>query len=264
MSAGDPFGVAADAYDRHVGRYADALAQALLEFAAPPAGGSVLDVGCGPGALTAALVERGHAEVAAVDPSEPFVVACRQRVPAAEVRLAPAERMPFGGGAFDAVLSQLVVNFLEDANGGLAEMRRVARPGAVVATAVWDYAEGMTLLRAFWDAAREIDPERGRAADEALTMPHSRPAELQGLWRSAGLADVEIAAARVSARYEDFASLWAPFEAGVGPSGAYAAALDPAPRAALRAALRHRLGSPEGPFALGARAWMARGREPGK
>ena len=148
------FEVATEAYDRLVGRYSPALARELIRFAGVGQGMRALDVGCGPGALTAELAERlGPAGVAAVDPSEPFAAACRSRVPGADVRVAGGEALPFEDDAFDATLSQLVVNFMADPPAGVREMARVTRPGGVVASCVWDYAGEMTLLRSFWDAA---------------------------------------------------------------------------------------------------------------
>ena len=171
MPGAETFRASADAYERHVGRYGSQLASALIDFAGIEPGMRALDVGCGPGALTAALVERlGTANVSGVDPSEPFAEACGARLPGVEVAVAAAESLPFGDGAFDASLSQLVVNFMGDAEAGVREMARVTRPGGVVASCVWDYAGEMTLLRAFWDAAREVDPDRGAAADEGIVM----------------------------------------------------------------------------------------------
>jgi SAM-dependent methyltransferase len=258
------FRVAADTYDRFMGRYSPGVAAALLAAVGVAAGQRALDVGCGPGALTRALAGAlGADHVAAVDPSPPFVEACRARVPGADVRLAAAEQLPFDDGAFDVVLSQLVVNFMTDAPAGVREMCRVARPGAVVASAVWDYAGGMTLLRSFWDAARQVDPEGAADRDEGRVMRYCNPEDLGQLWREAGLGDVTTRELRVSADYEDFDGLWAPLERGVGPAGAYTAALDPQRRAALRDELHRSLGSPAGPFALAARAWCATGRAPG-
>jgi SAM-dependent methyltransferase len=262
----DPPGAAtfrapADGYDRLMGRYAVDLAGALIGAAGVRRGARALDVGCGPGALTAALaVALGAGAVAAVDPSAPFVAACAARVPGADVRLAAAEALPFDDGGFDAVLSQLVLNFMTDAPAAVLEMRRVARADAVIAAAVWDYADGMTLLRAFWDAALEVDPAGAAAHDEGRVMRWCSPAELERLWAGAGLRDVRSGELSATARYDDFADLWQAFELGVGPSGAYAAALTRATRAALRDALERRLARPDGPFALTARAWFVVGR----
>jgi SAM-dependent methyltransferase len=253
----------ADAYDRHIGRYGASLAAGLVAAAGIAPGQRALDVGCGPGALTQALaVALGGASVAAVDPSPPFAEACRGRVPEADVRVAAAEALPFDDGGFDAVLSQLVLNFMTDAAAGVGEMRRVARPGGVVAACVWDYADGMTLLRCFWDAALEVDPEGAPAHDEGRVMRFCTPAELEGLWRGADLADVRCGALDATAGYEDYDALWEPLERGVAPSGAYAVALDSGRRAALKAELRRRLGDPRGPFTLTARAWCVVGRAP--
>jgi SAM-dependent methyltransferase len=256
----ETFRVAADAYDRHVGRYGPALAARLISAAGLRPGQSALDVGCGPGALTAALAELlGADAVAAVDPSEPFAQACASRVRGVQVEVAAAEALPFGDGTFDAALSQLVLNFMTDAPAGVREMRRVTRPGGTVASAVWDYADGMTLLRRFWDAAAALDPAAERL-DEGVSMPHCRPDELEELWRMAGLEDVETSELVVEAGYSGFDDLWQPLEHGVGPSGAYAAGLAPERRAHLREELRRRLDAGEKPFRLSARAWCVAGR----
>ena len=254
------FQAPAEAYDRYVGRYGAELAAALLERAQVAPGHHVLDVGCGPGAVTSAAARIvGPSQVAAVDPSQPFVEACRARNPDVDVRVAGAESLPFADASFDAVVSQLVVNFLADAPAGVAEMRRVAKPGGVVAANVWDYADGMRMLRAFWDAAVEVDPEGAGRADEG-TMPYCGTGELEALWSASGLADVEGSALEVEAAYADFDDLWQPFTAGIGPAGAYCASLDPERRAELRTRLSAKLGDPEGPFTLTARAWCAVGR----
>jgi ubiquinone/menaquinone biosynthesis C-methylase UbiE len=254
------FAASPEAYDRFVGRYSYGLCEALCRAAGVREGARVLDVGAGTGAGTRRLVE-GHGEerVAAVEPSETFVRALRERFPAADVRQAAAESLPFPDGSFDAVLAHLVVNFMASPEEGAAEMRRVARPGGTVAACVWDYGEGMTLLRAFWEAAAEVAPASAVAADERTRMAFARAGELAGLWRDAGLADVEEGELVVGASYESFEDLWEPFPSGVGPAGAFAASLDEPGREALRAELRRRLDVPDGPFSLSARAWYAVG-----
>jgi SAM-dependent methyltransferase len=261
MSPGaETFRTPAEAYDRFVGRYATALGGALIEFAGVEPGMRALDVGCGPGALTAMLVERLSAKsVAAAEPSEPFAAACRARLPGVEVVAATAEALPFAGGAFDVTLSQLVVNFMSDPEAGVGEMRRVTRPGGVVASCVWDYAGEMTLLRAFWDAAREVDPEGAAAVDEGVVMPWCGEGELAELWSSAGLRDVRGGELVVSAAYADFDDLWSPLPTGIAPAGAFCKSLDEQRREALREAYRRRLGVGDGPFQLTARAWAAVG-----
>jgi SAM-dependent methyltransferase len=257
------FRVQVTAYDRHVGRYGTQLATALCGYALVEPGMRALDVGSGPGALTQVLAARlGAVNVTALEPSEPFAKACRARVPGVEVVIAGAQVMPFADATFDAVLSQLVVNFIEDAAAGVREMARVARPGGVVAACVWDYAEEMTLLRAFWDAARELLPDLATARDEGVVMRWSGDGELASLWASAGLKDVRSGALRVHANYRDFEDLWEPFPSCVGPSGAFCAALDDDRRAALRDAYRRTLGVGDEPFELTARAWAVAGRAP--
>lgn len=254
------FGGPAEGYDRFVGRYSPGLARAMCNAAGIRPGQRALDVGCGSGALVTALaVILGAENVAGVDPSEPFVEAARARVPDARLTVAAAESLPFEDGAFDATLSQLVVNFLTDPEQGLREMSRVTRPAGVVAGCVWDYGGGMTMLKTFWDAAAALDPERAKPQMEQHTMRFATPDELAALWRTS-LVDVEVSPIVVQASYDDFEDLWAPFPTGVGPAGAYAASLDTDARAELRDEVHQRLDSPAGPFRLSARAWCAVGR----
>ena len=257
------FQKSADAYDRFMGRYGVELAGALIDWCGVTAPGSALDVGCGPGALTQKLAEvLGAENVAGVDPSEPFASACRERVPDADVRVGPAEKLPFDSDSFDSTLSQLVLNFLPDAPTALAEMRRVTRPDGLVAAAVWDYAGEMVMLRAFWDSAREVDPEGAVSHDEGLRMRLANTAELTELWDAGGFGGVKSGEVTVSAGYEDFSDLWEPLLAGVGPVGSYCAGLPAEERDELRRTFFGRLGSPEGPFELSARAWVIRGTVP--
>jgi ubiquinone/menaquinone biosynthesis C-methylase UbiE len=251
------FDASAEVYDRHVGRYGPSLSREHAAAARIAAGERALDVGCGPGVLTCVLADvLGAENVAAVDLSEPFLAACRARVPGADVRASAAESLPFEDGAFDVVLSQLVVNFLADPMAGLTEMQRVTRPGGRVSAAVWDYADGMTMLRAFWDAALELDPE---APDEGRTMPFCHRGELASLFERAGLAGVEGGELIGSAEYESFDDFWSPFPTGLAPSGAYCASLGSAEQQELREACLRRLGSPAGEFTLSGRAWYAVG-----
>jgi SAM-dependent methyltransferase len=260
-SGAETFRAPAEAYDLNIGRYGRELARALMAAAGVRPGERALDVGCGPGALTTELAALlGAGRVAAADPSVPFAEACRARVPGARVEVAPAEALPFEDGAFDHALAQLVVNFMSDAAAGVREMARVTRAGGVVSAAVWDYAEEMTLLRRFWDAAVALDPA---AADrDEGGMPFCAPGPLGDLWSGAGLAGVDVSPAVVSAGYDGFADLWRGLEGGVGPAGAYATSLPPDGRARLAAELRRRLGAGDAPFRLTARAWIVTGRVP--
>lgn len=246
------FSVAADAYDRFMGRYSGPLAPRFAEFAGVGAGTHVLDVGCGPGALTGELVARAGA-VSAVDPSEQFVDAARARHPDVDVRRASAEHLPFGDAEFDAALAQLVVHFMADPVAGLREMARVTRPGGVVAACVWDHAGGGGPLGAFWEAAHELDPD---AHDES-SLAGARRGHLTELFAAAGLRDVEESVISADVEHPTFDEWWEPFTLGVGPAGAFVARLDPTRQMQLRDLCRERL--PAAPFTVSARAWAARG-----
>jgi SAM-dependent methyltransferase len=249
------FDVAADAYDRFMGRYSRSLAPQLADLAHVRAGQRALDVGCGPGALTSELVGRlGADAVTAADPSEPFVQAARERHPGVEVTLARAEDLPFDDGGFDVALAQLVVHFMTDPVAGLAEMRRVTRDGGIVAACVWDHAGGKGPLSPFWRAVAELDP----GAPDESHLPGAREGQLAALFESAGLDDVEDDALWVRTEHASFEEWWEPFTFGVGPAGAYVAGLDASAGAELRERCRLLLG--DGPLSLPMRAWAARGR----
>ena len=248
------FAVGADAYDRFMGRYSVPLASEFADFAGVSAGQRVLDVGCGPGALTAELVERlGAGAVSAVDPSESFVAAARERHAGVSVQRAAAEQLPFEDEEFDAALAQLVVHFMADPVAGLREMARVTRKDGVVAACVWDHAGGRGPLSIFWEAARELDPE---AADESQ-LPGSREGHLTELFEVAGLRGVEESALTVRVEHPTFEDWWEPFTLGVGPAGAFVVSLDAERRAELRDLCREKL--PTAPFVPPGRAWVARG-----
>lgn len=248
------FDVAADAYDQFMGRYSRLLSPQLADLAGVRDGQRVLDVGCGPGALTAVLVERvGSSNVSAVDPSEPFVAAIRARHPGVDVRDASAEDLPFEDQTFDAAIAQLVVHFMSDPVAGLAEMARVTRRGGVVAACVWDHAGGHGPLSIFWQAARELDP----GVEDESQLAGAREGHLAELFDAAGLREVENAAISAALQHRSFEEWWEPYTRGVGPAGAYAARLDPSRQEVLRERCRRLL--PEPPFVLTSRAWAARG-----
>lgn len=248
------FQVAAERYDRFVGRYSRELAPRFLAFSGV-AGPPVLDVGCGPGSLAAALAARfGASGVAAVDTSEPFLTACRERVPGADVRAAPVEALPFADGAFLGALAQLVLSFVRAPEVAMAELRRVVRRGGVVAACTFE-ADGFALVRTCWQAARRLDP----AAPDDARLPFRRMPELVALWERAGLQEIETRVLEVEARYADFEDFWTPFTFRIGPTGDYLAGADDERRRRIRDACFELLGGPAGSFSLPARVLAIRG-----
>ncbi len=249
------FTVAAAAYDRFMGRYSVPLAPLFADHAGIGDVSRVLDVGCGPGALTAELVRRlGADAVTAVDPSEPFVEAARERHPGVRVERSPAETLPFSDSRFDAALAQLVVHFMADPVAGLREMARVTVADGVVAACVWDHAGGHGPISVFWNAARSLDQD---VVDESQ-MAGARAGHLTELFGEAGLREVDETALEVVVEHATFESWWEPYELGVGPAGDHVAELEPDEREALRERCRSLL--PAAPFSLTVRAWSARGR----
>jgi SAM-dependent methyltransferase len=244
------FQLGADSYGWFMGRFSEPLAVQFANLAGVRAGQRVLDVGCGPGALTAQLAQRvGGSAVWAIDPSASFVAAVRERLPQVSVQLGVAERLPFADSSFDAALAQLVVHFMADPVGGLAEMARVTRPGGLVAACVWDHAGGTGPLAAFWQAVHDLDPG---AADES-GLPGTAEGELADLCAAAGLQGIEPGSLTVEIGFSTFADWWEPFTFGVGPAGAYVSQLDEAQREALRSRCAQIL-SPA-PFRIRATAW---------
>jgi SAM-dependent methyltransferase len=252
----DLFDVAADSYDRLIGRYLPTLGPAFADAAGIAAGQHVLDVGCGPGGLTTVLVERvGADSVAAIDPSTPFVAACRARHPGVDVREGVAEELPYADGAFDVSLASLVVGFMSDPVVGVGEMRRVTRPGGRVALSFWDL-EAMPLLGTFWRAvATVLGPDVG-GEDERVGR---RAGDLRRLLEQVGATDVVDGRLTCTATYADLDDWWSSFTGGAGPVGAFARSLDPGAADRVRTEADRLLGHPRDPFTLEAVAWCAVG-----
>jgi SAM-dependent methyltransferase len=248
------FDVAAERYDRFMGTYAAPLAPRFADFAGVRPGLRVLDVGCGPGALTTELLRRLDADaIAAVEPSAAFFAASRERHPDVDIRQAAAEALPFGDGEFDVALAQLVVHFMADPVKGIGEMARVTRSGGAVAACVWDHAGRSGPLSPFWDAVHRIDPD---APDESQ-MAGAREGHLAELFRQAGVQDVEETVLTVSVEHASFDAWWEPFTFGVGPAGGYLASLDDERLAELKDAARDEFPADR---VVTASAWAARGR----
>ncbi len=248
------FDVAAEAYDQYMGRYSRQLSPQMADLAGVRHGQRAVDVGCGPGILTAELVARlGAAAVAAVDPSESFVAAARDRCPGVEVLRASAEHLPFTDRSFDAALAQLVVLFMSDPVAGLVEMARVTRSGGVVAACVWDHGGVTGPLYLFWQAVRVLDP----GVDDESDLAGVHEGQLAKLLEAAGLRDIEEATFEARLEHASFEAWWEPFTRGVGPGGAYVAGLGAERRAELRETCRSMV--PAAPFVVTAQAWAARG-----
>ncbi|HEY6635743.1 MAG TPA: class I SAM-dependent methyltransferase [Acidimicrobiia bacterium] len=248
------FVVAADSYDRFMGRYSSLLAPIFADFAGVDGDQTVIEVGCGPGALTSVLVDRlGAGAVTAVDPSPPFVAAARERFPGVTVQESTAESLPFDEDVFDLSLAQLVVHHMSDPIAGIAEMARVTRPGGTVAACVWDLGAGRDPLSPFWRAVRRYDPTAIGESGYAGT----REGHLLEIFEDAGLAQIDGEGLVFEVEHSSFEEWWDPFKLGVGPAGAYAAGLPPEDQAILEALCREEL--PTAPFTLSLRAWAARG-----
>jgi len=253
-----------DAYEPYVGRWSRLVAREFLAWLDAPAGLAWLDVGCGTGALTGAAAEGcAPKRLAGVDPSAGFLDFARARLggAGAELRRGDAQDLPFAAAEFDRVVSGLVLNFVPDQARAAAEMARVARPGGEAALYVWDYAEGMGLMRRFWDAAAALDPA-ALALDEGRRFPVCRPGPLRALFEGAGFSRVETRAIEVPTVFRDFDDYWTPFLGGQGPAPGYCVSLGEKARAALRERLRASLPTRgDGGIHLTARAWAVRGRK---
>jgi SAM-dependent methyltransferase len=251
-----------EAYELYMGRWSRQVAAAFLPWLTPAAGWDWLDVGCGTGALTAALLAAADpAGVVGVDPSDGFLATARARVvdPRATFRRGDAGSLPLPDGRFDAVVSGLALNFVPDPGQAVAELARVTASGGVVAAYVWDYADGMAMLRYFWDAAGALDPAAA-GLDEGRRFPVCRPEPVGELWAGAGLDAVAVQAIEVPMVFTDFDDYWTPFLGGQGPAPGYVAGLPDDHRGALRDLLRARLpAGADGSIRLTARAWAVRG-----
>ena len=254
---------AGDAYEAFMGRWSRLIAAGFVEWLHIPAGGVWLDVGCGTGALSAAICEVADPiSVTGVDPSPEFVahaadVSCAD---IADYAVGDASSLPFEDGIFDVAVSGLVLNFIPDPVAALREAARVVAPSGTVAVYVWDYAKGMRLLRYFWDAARRVVPS-AVALDEAVRFPNANLAGLERLFEAAGLDPLATTTLEAEGSFRDFDELWAPFRSGQGPAPGFVAGLDDAERAALRDGFAAALPvEPDGSIRLAARAWAIQAR----
>jgi SAM-dependent methyltransferase len=250
------FDVAAEGYDRLMGRYLPTLGPAFADAAGVTSTGRALDVGCGPGGMTSVLVDRlGAAAVAGIDPSDRFVQACRDRHPGVDVRRGVAEHLPYPDDSFDVSLACLVVGFMTDPEAGVREMRRVTRPGGSVGLCFWA-SDWMPLLSTFWRAVGDLRPMEPGEANRF----GRRQGEIAGLLERTGCSDVVESSISGTASYDDFEDWWSSFTGGAGPVGALQETLTEAERTEVRRRSRELLGDPSGPFTLQAWSWCAVGR----
>jgi SAM-dependent methyltransferase len=261
MSGPEVWNVGA-AYERYVGRWSRRVAELFVRRLGVPTGRRWLDVGCGTGALTATVLRLSSpSEVHGVDPSDGFLALAGRQVEDPRVRFSAGEAraLPFPDGRFDAVVSGLVLNFVPEPAVGVGELARVAAPGGVVAAYLWDYADGMEMIRYFWEAATALDPAAAEQ-DERRRFPLCHPEPLHSLWTGAGLTGVAVEPIEVPTRFRDLDDYWAPFLGGQGPAPGYVSTLDDDRRAALHALLCERLPvAADGSITLSARAWGVRG-----
>jgi SAM-dependent methyltransferase len=256
----------AEAYERFMGRWSRLVAPRLVDFAQLTETARVLDIGSGTGSLAFAIRERyGRAQIVGIDPSREYVAYAGAKNPfpkRASFEVGDAQQLRFPDHSFDAAVSLLVFNFIPNAAKALREARRVTRPGGGISAAVWDYGDGMRMLRMFWDAAVAVDPDAEKLDEKH--MPLCRVGELSGLWRQAGLEDVREQPIDIEMNFKSFADYWDPFLLGQGPAGTYARSLSRDKLNSVREELKRRLSTPaeDKPFSLRARVWAVRGKVP--
>jgi SAM-dependent methyltransferase len=247
-------------YEQYVGRWSRRIAPLFLSWLGVPADRRWLDVGCGTGALSAAILDGcAPASVDGVEPSEGFLKTAKQNL-AGRVTLhqGSATAIPLGDASVDVVVSGLVLNFVSDPHAALAEMARATGKGGTIAAYVWDYAGKMELMRFFWDAAAALDPNAA-SLDEGVRFPLCRPEALTKLFVESGLKDVDVEPLDTTTPFRNFDDYWQPFLGGQGPAPAYAMSLDETARTRLHDRIRERLPiDANGSISLVARAWAIR------
>jgi SAM-dependent methyltransferase len=253
---------AAEAYEPYVGRWSRFVARKFVDWLALPSGGLWLDIGCGSGALSQTVLQYADPQaVKGIDASEGFIAFLREKVSdsRATFHLGDAQALPVDTGAYDAVISGLVLNFVQRPEQMIAEMARAAKAGGIVALYVWDYAGRMQFMRHFWNAAVALDPA-ARDLDEGNRFPLCNPQALENLFRTAGLARIEVLPIDIWTPFKDFDDFWLPFLGGQGSAPGYVASLGEEARTALQARIRQALPfALDGSIPLVARAWAVRG-----
>jgi SAM-dependent methyltransferase len=253
-----------EGYELNMGRWSRRLAGPFLSFSEVTQAGRILDVGCGTGHLCAAvLASCADAEIHGVDISPAYVEYAKRLYPMPAIRFAVGDacRLEYPDAFFDGVLSMLVLHFVSRPQAAIAEMVRVAKPGATVAATVWDARGGFVANRLFFDTAAVLDPAAGERRGRNYTRPMTRPGELQAAWRSAGLVDVRESVLAVRMEFDSFSDYWRPYLGQDGPGAEYVRSLDHARRQRLEQAVRAAYldGEADGPRSFAALAWAVRG-----
>jgi len=251
-----------DAYEQYMGRWSRRIAPLFLDWLDVPPNQECLDIGCGTGVLSSAILDNcAPGRVVGIDPSEAFVEAARSRVDDRrfECRQGNGEALPYDDGEFTLAVSGLVLNFVGDKARAVAEMTRVVGPDGTVALYVWDYAGHMQIMRYFFDAAIELD-DGARKFDDGINAPICRPGPLSHLFEAAHLTGIEVEKLDIPAAFESFEDYWTPFLGGTGSAPKYCTSLSPDAQARLKEKLRGRLPTgPDGEILMAARAWAVRG-----
>ena len=260
-----PMGAAG--YERQMGRWSQRLAAPFLDFVGTADDERVLDVGCGTGNLTFAICNRAKVQKACgIDLSPDFIDRADElnNDPKIEFRVGDASELPYDDASFDRVLSQLVLQFVPDSNNAIAEMRRVARPGAVVAATTWDTRGGFVANRMFYDTAAMVDPEANKRRALNYSRPLSRPGDLSEAWREAGFVDVVDTMLPIRMDFASFEDYWIPLSTGGGPPADYVRSIDPEMQAKVRDAVERAYldGEADGPRSYVAIAWSVKGKVP--
>jgi len=256
----------AEAYERFMGRWSRLVAPLLVHFTGIPDAGEVLDVGSGTGSLAFSIAKlKVHSHVFGIDPSKEYVEYANSQnsfPDRVSFQIGDAQQLRFPDATFQTSVSLLVFNFIPDTKKALSEIRRVTKAGGLISAAVWDYGEGMRMLRVFWDAAASVDAAAGKHDEKH--MPLCRAGELAQLWKQSGLEHVHEQPLDITMRFESFADYWDPFLLGQGPAGAYVQSINSDHRRSLRSAVNRQLSTKtsDEPFALTARAWAVRGTVP--
>jgi len=257
-----------DGYELQMGRWSRRLAELFLDFCGCRDGESILDAGCGTGALTAAVAKRTRTgPISGLDFSAAYIDHCKRTIPdvRAEFIVGDVCALPYDNASFDRVLSLLVLHFVPDTGKAVAELARVARPGATVGAAVWDARGGYVAARMFFDTAAALYPSGNELRARNNTRPMTRPGELTKAWSAAGLTDLHDTMLTIRMEFSSFADYWAPYEGKDGPGAAYVGSLDAGQRERLRDAVcaAYLDGEADGPRSFAATAWAIKGNVPG-